>query len=215
MNLQEFIDLRKDCPMCGGALTTKFGKRKQKAKLEDNRFIAVFIMRGMERHEPDYEVGYSFGLEDHSLAIEFYNEWDMRSCVSTYMCDIFRKFHANVDQSFSNRFTRTCGLCFKYQMESKLIDLDLKAATFSSIEKNEEVFVWSTKTEEGRKFVLLDNYIESTTPISDIFTWRSEHDYKLENAIPSNYHLIESLPQIPFVSKEETGARLKKLLIFS
>lgn len=212
MNLQEFIDLRRDCPMCGTALITKFSSRKQKVKLIDDRFVAVFIMKGMRSCEPDYEVGYSFGIQDDSLAIEFYNEWDMRNHASKYMCDLFKKFHAN--QNVGHRFIRTCGFCYKYEMDSKPVKLDLKAATFSSIEKDDETFVWSTKTEEGYKFMLLDNYCDPN-PYSEVCTWRSENDYRVEYAIPGGKYIVKDLPQIPFLSKEETGERLKKLLIFS
>jgi hypothetical protein len=212
MNLQEFIDLRRDCPMCGTALITKFSSRKQKVKLEDNRFIAVFVMRGMRSCEPDYEVGYSFGIQDNSLAIEFYNEWDMRNQASIYMCNLFKKFHGN--QNVGHRFIRTCGFCFKYEMDSKPVGLDLKTSTFSSIQKDDETFVWSTKTEEGYKFVLLDNYSDPG-PSSEICTWRSENDYRVESAAPPRASITRNLPQIPFISKEETGERIKKLLIFS
>lgn len=215
MNLQEFIDLRKDCPMCGTALITKFNSRKQKCKLEDNRFISVFVMKGMSVNDQDYEVGYSFSMEDNSFMVEFYNEWDMRNHASMYMCNLFKKYHANLSAGRPlHRFIRTCGFCFKYEMDSKPIGLDLKTCTFGSIEKDDETFVWSTKTDEGFKFMLLDNYCDPN-PYSEVCTWRSEHDYRVENPIPSGKFIVKELPQIPFISKEETGNRLRKLLIFS
>jgi len=213
VNLQEFIDLRTHCPMCGTALVTKFSARKQKSKLENDRYISVMVMKGMRSCEPDYEVGYSFGIRDNSLMIEFYNEWDMSRHASTYMCNLFKQFHANM-RTAAHRFIRTCGFCFKYEMDSKPVDLDLRTATYSIVEKDDETFVWSAKTEEGYKFILLDNYSDPG-PLSEICSWRSETDYRVDHPAPSRANITRNLPQIPFISKEETGERLKKLLIFS
>ncbi len=214
MNLQDFIDLRSHCPMCGTALITRFiSDRKQKNKMIEDRYVAVLVMRGMRSCEPDYEVGYSFGLKDNSLSIEFYNEWDMSNSASSHMIKIFREFHKNMSNT-KFRFIRTCGFCFKYEMDSKPVDLDLRTATYTSIERDDETFVWSTKTEEGYKFILLDNYSDPD-PHSEICSWRSEYDHKVEQPIPGRAAITRDLPQISFVSKEETGERLKKLLIFS
>lgn len=199
--------------MCGTALITKFSSRKQKSKLEDDRYISVFTMRGMSVNDQDYEVGYSFGITDTSLMIEFYNEWDMRNHASTYMCNLFKKWHANM-RTAAHRFVRTCGFCFKYEMDSKPIDIDLHTAKYSEIEKDDETFVWSAKTEDGFKFILLDNYSDPR-PQSEVCCWRSETDYKVESPAPARANIIRDLPQIPFISKDETGERLKKLLIFS
>jgi hypothetical protein len=213
MNLQEFIDIRKDCPMCGTPLVTKFSARKQKSRLENGRYVSIMIMKGMRSCEPDYEVGYSFGIDDNSLMIEFYNEWDMSNHASMYMCKIFKEFHANMKAS-AHRFVRTCGFCFKYEMDSKPVELDLRNGNYASIEKDDETFVWSAKTEEGYKFILLDNYSDPN-PRSEICSWRSEIDYRVEQPAPPRANITRDLPQIPFLSKEETGERLKKLLVFS
>lgn len=199
--------------MCGTALITKFSSRKQKCKLENDRYISVFVMKGMRSCEPDYEVGYSFSMEYNSFMVEFYNEWDMSNHASTYMCKLFKQFHANA-MTGCHRFIRTCGFCFKYEMDSKPISLDLHTSTFNSIEKEDESFVWSTKTDEGYRFMLLDNYGDPN-PASEVATWRSENDYRIEQPLPGRSCITKDLPQIPFVSKEETGERLKKLLIFS
>lgn len=201
--------------MCGTALITKFSSRKQKCKLENDRYISVFVMKGMRSCEPDYEVGYSFSMEQNSFMVEFYNEWDMRNHASTYMCDLFKKYHANMNmQTPAHRFIRTCGFCFKYEMDSKPVSLDLKTCAFSPIEKDDEMFIWSTKTDEGYKFILLDNYCD-ISPYSEISTWRSDSDHRIEWPIPARSCVTKDLPQIPFISKEETGKRINKLLIFS
>lgn len=215
MNLQEFIDLRSHCPMCDTPLITKFiSDRKQKNKTENDRYVAVLVMRGMRSCEPDYEVGYSFGMQDNSLSIEFYNEWDMSKSASNYMIKIFKDFHKNVAKS-RFRFIRTCGMCFKYEMTSELIELDLKKAQYSSVEVHDESFVFTAETNEGYKFILLDNYVGDPDPRSELCWWRSTTDYRVEWAIPNNSSVKSGLSLIPFVSKQETFKRLNNLIIFS
>lgn len=218
MNLREFINFRKDCPMCGTGLVTKFDAgRKSKSKLENDRFIAVLVMRGMRSCEPDYEVGYSFGMNDNSLAIEFYNEWDMRNHASTYMCKLFKQFHNNM-KGIRWTFTRTCTFCNKYEISTKPIEMDLKKATITSLEVRDETFVWAFPAEEGQhKYVLLENHRNDcdTEFISELCWWRSDSDYRVEHPVPHSYSIKKDLPLIPFISKEETGKRVNNLLIFS
>lgn len=218
MILQEFINLRKNCPMCDAGLITKFDAgRKSKHRLENDRLISVLVMRGMRSCEPDYEVGYSFGLNDNSLAIEFYNEWDMRNHASTYMCDLFKKFHSNM-KGIRWHFTRTCGFCFKYEISTKPIEIDLKTATFTPLEVEDETFVWAFPTEDGQhRYILLDNHRNdaNTENISELCWWRSDADYRVEWPVPPNYSIKRDLPLIPFISEEETGRRVSNLLIFS
>lgn len=213
MYLNEFINLRKDCPMCGTALITKLETgRKQKIRLENNRFTAVMIMRGMRSCEPDYEVGYSFDLHNNSLSIEFYNEWDMKSCATKYMCDLFKKFHGNIKNRWY--FNRACDLCFKYEMSSAPIEIDLHSATYSSVELSDESFVWDFPVDNEHRFVFLENYFKPE-PASELCWWRGGTDHRVGWAVPSSCSVRKDLPVIPFVSKEETGARIGNLIIFS
>ncbi len=213
MNLQDFIDLRSHCPMCGTALVTKFiSDRKQKNRLENDRYSAILVMRGMRSCEPDYEVGYSFGLQDNSLSIEFYNEWDMKNHASSYMVKIFKEFHKNISKS-EFRFLRTCGFCFKYEMRSFRIDLDLKTATYSSIEPSTESFVFTLPSEGEKRYIRLDNHVQWGK--SDLWWWRSDMDYRLDWPLRSNCNNRLDLSPIPFISKEETGRRLSNLITFS
>ena len=213
MNLQDFIGLRSHCPMCNSALITRFiSDRKQKNKIIENRYVAILVMRGMRSCEPDYEVGYSFGMQDNSLSIEFYNEWDMSGSASNYMVKIFKDFHKNMSNT-KFRFIRTCGLCFKYELRSQPINIDLKTASYSSIDASTESFVFTTSTDVGFKFIRLDSHIEWN--VSDLWWWRDEHDYKLEWPLKSTCSHRLALPYIPFISKEETNECLDKLILFS
>lgn len=217
MNLQEFIDHRSHCPMCGTALITRFiSDRKQKNRLIEDSFVAVLVMRGMRSCEPDYEVGYHFGLKDNSLSIEFYNEWDMSNNASMYMVKIFKDFHKNVSNT-KFKFIRTCGYCFKYELVSKPINIDLKSSTYSTVEKSTESFVFMLPLDDDKRYIRLDNHFEWNK--SDLWWWRNDFrkdmDYRLSWALKHNCSHRLDLPLIPFVSKEETGRRLNNLITFS
>jgi hypothetical protein len=213
MNLQDFIDLRSHCPMCGTSLITKFiSDRKQKNRTIEDKYAAILVMRGMRSCEPDYEVGYHFGLRDNSVSIEFYNEWDMSASASMYMVKIFKDFHKNLANT-KFKFLRTCGFCFKYEMMSKPINIDLKAATYSSIDLSTESFVFVMPGDEDKKYVRLDNHLEWGT--SDMWWWRDKSDYRLDWSLKNNCSHRFDLPFIPFVSKDETGRRLSNLITFS
>lgn len=202
--------------MCGTALITKFiSDRKQKNKLIEDKYAAILVMRGMRSCEPDYEVGYHFGLIDYSVSIEFYNEWDMSASASMYMVKIFKEFHKNLSKT-KFRFLRTCGFCFRYEMCSDLIDVDLKTSTYSSIVMKDEFFVFATPAEDGVKYVLLGNRFDDTAPKSALCWWRTNRDdYRLHDPIPIKNNVRSGLSFIPFVSKEETGRRLNNLITFS
>jgi hypothetical protein len=215
VNLQEFINLRDKCPFCDTALITRFiSDRKQKVRFEEGRFVAVLVMRGMRSCEPDYEVGYSFGLQDNSLSIEFYNEWDMRNHVTNYMIKIFKEFHKNMS-STKFRFIRACGFCYKYELDSELIDIDLKKSTYGPVDVCDESFVFTNITDDGYKFVLLDNHVGDPDPTSELCWWRSSSDCKIEYPIPPHSSVRSGLPLIPFISKEETYERLSNLITFA
>jgi hypothetical protein len=130
------------------------------------------------------------------------------------MVKIFRDFHKNVSKT-RFRFLRTCGFCFKYEITSEMIDLDLKEAKYSQIDVCDESFVFVTPTDEGHKFILLDNHVGDPNPTSELCWWRSSSDYKIEYPIPRNSCVKSGLTLIPFSSKDDTSKRLNNLITFA
>jgi hypothetical protein len=216
MNLQEFINLREKCPICDTALITRIdANRKQKTRIENDRHVSVMIMRGMGVNNPDYEVGYTFGYNDYSLGIEFYNEWNVSNYHTLHMMKIFKEFHNNIQRGTADfSFLRTCGFCFKYEMRTFRIDLNLEDASYSSISPSVESFIFTIPTEDEFKFIRLDNHIKWNE--SDLSWWRSSNkEYRIGWSDQNNYSRQLALPYIPFISKEETEKRLSTLIIFS
>lgn len=218
MNLQEFIDHRTHCPICETALITQFiSSRKQKIKIENNRLLVTFVMKGMRLNQPDYEVGYSFDYNSNHFFVEFYSEWDHNKQVPMHMIEKFREFHTNLGTC---KFFRRCTFCNRYSKSSTPFTLDFKKCAmdtgiFDGLQIAYESFGLTLPTEDGVKIMFLSNFhspIEQST-----LTWfrgNKEDDARLDWIIPANHSKV-TVSLVPFVSKEETTQRVNKLLIFA
>lgn len=225
MNLGEFIKLRSNCPICDSGLITKFiSDRKQIFRYNEDRFVAVHTLRGMKVNQQDYQVGYSFGLNDNSFCVEFYTEWNTHEQVPLHLIDKFKEFHKNVSV-IRYRFSRRCNFCNQYMLRSAPINIDLKTGTINSVEISFEAFVWASAIQgeykvEGCKVIMLGNLYppEYNNTTSELRWWRttdSEVGSVFDSTFPYPHSELIGLPQIPFVSKEETYKRLNNLITFA
>jgi hypothetical protein len=218
MNIRDFINQREKCPLCDTTLITQFiSFRKQKNKFIENRLVFVFVMKEMKLNQSDYEIGYSFNIDDNTFQIEFYNEWDQTNQVGVHMLNKFKEFHKNLGAC---RFYRRCTFCNRYCMTSTSFTLDFKRQIFNHqipFGNDYEVFGLTTPVEGGFNIVILCNFEKSgLVKKSDVQWFRSdkEESARLDHSMPPRYSTIE-VDYIPFVSKEETSKRLNKLLLFA
>lgn len=218
MNLREFIDSRTHCPICDTALITRFiSQRKQKIKIENDRLVAVFVMKSMRVNQPDYEIGYSFDLDNNNFMVEFYSEWDHHGQVPMHLIDKFKEFHKNLGPC---KFYRKCTFCNRYSKSSIFFNLDFKkqkidTQLWNGIETAYESFGLSIPSEAGAKIIHLSNF-HITEPHSRILWFRADDESyaRLDWSIPPK-HSEKKLDLIPFVSKEETTKRINNLLTFA
>jgi hypothetical protein len=223
MNLQEFIDGRTHCPICNTVLVTQFiSGRKQKTRIENDRFVVIFVMKPMQVNQPDYEVGYSFNPKDNSFHIEFYTEWDHKTHVPMHLIEKFREFHTNLLRSTNGscRFIRKCTFCNRYSRSSTHFNLELKAGKIDTLfwdglQIAYESFGLCIPIGEEYKIMHLSNF-HVPEPQSRIVWFRSfTHDYaRLDVSLPLKYS-EKILPIIPFMSTEETTRRVSNLLTFA
>jgi hypothetical protein len=216
MNLQEFIDKRTHCPFCNTALVTQFiSDRKQKIRLQDGRLLVVFVMKGLYVNQQDYEVGYSFSLEDETFRIEFFTEWDTSNYVPMHLIDKFKKFHDNLS---SCKFKRTCTFCNRYTMSSTPFGLNFKTLQFDHslpFGIMYEAYGFTMPIEDGFKIMHLSNFYFDLNK-SNLTWFRSDTELpaQLNYPLPNNRSEM-ALPFIPFVSREETTKRLNNLIVFA
>ena len=217
MNLQEFIDERTMCPICNTALVTQFiSSRKQKIKLENDRFVVVFVMKALSANHPDYEVGYAFNPKDNTFHIEFYSEWDHYKHVPMHMIDKFKDFHKNLGVC---KFIRKCAFCNRYSKSSISFDLNFKTGTldtkfYDGLQTAYESFGLTLPAEDGFKIMFLNNF--NTMGKSEIFWFRSdmESSARIDWMLPQKHNKV-IVDMIPFISKEDTTKRINNLLTFA
>jgi len=218
MNLREFIDQRTNCPICDTALVTQFiSNRKQKVKLIDNRFVAIFVMKALRVNQPDYEIGYSFDMDSNHFMVEFYSEWDHYEQVPMHLIDKFKEFHKNMGGC---KFYRRCTFCNRYSKSSTPFSLNFKTQKMDTelwdgIEVAYESFGLSLPTDGGFKIMHLSNF-HILEPKSNLIWYRADSEMyaRLDYTLP-NARSEKTLSFIPFVSKEETTKRLNNLITFA
>jgi hypothetical protein len=216
MNIREFINYRNDCPICNEKLTTFFHSEKhQRFKYEDGRLVAIFRLNGIKKHHIDYKVGYSFGMEDNSWQIEFYNQDEIRfeSDSPNFLIKRFRDLDSNLK---NYKFYRVCMKCHSYNYSSNLFNLDFKTKKVIPLYIDSEYFGLSYKTNDEYRIYKLINFYNLNKSHLIYGKSQSENATKSDWAWPLNvdFKLLET-GLIKFSSKVEVVNRINKLLIFS
>lgn len=198
-------------------LITQFiSSRKQKIKLENDRFVVVFVMKAMSLNQPDYEVGYAFNPKDNTFCIEFYSEWDHHGHVPMHLIDKFKEFHKNLGAC---KFIRKCAFCNRYSKTSTEFNLDFKTGTidtkiYDGLQVAHESFGLSIPTDGGFKIMFLNNF--PTISKSEIFWFRSDSESgaRIDWILPQKHNKV-LVEFVPFVSKNDTTKRINNLLTFA
>ena len=214
MNLQKFINYRKNCPLCDSDLATGFhSRRRQIIKFEDDKITATFTMDPINRFKKTYQVVYSFNKLDNSFCVDFINQDG--NCyekeVPLFLLDMFRNFNSNLKRY---RFFRECTFCMKYEYYSNHFFLPTNDSVYPLLSVNEEHLILSKAVGNNHRFFKLVNNLEDNKSqllvIKDHIKNITMHDW-------SSWAMADhmKLPLIPFVSKNKTLERLDNLLIFS
>jgi len=216
MNLQEFINLRSHCPMCDTQLITRFvSSRQQTTRIIENRFVAIHTLKALKNDQQDYQVGFSFSLENDSFCIEFYTEWDTANMVPLHLIDKFKLFYKNTNGP-NYRFARHCMFCHKYITYSSVVDFDLKVCKTGDLKQHTEIFIFTLPGESNYKVIELTNSFKDK-PTSELRWWKTDNEAyaRVDRVAPPNHSLLSDLSLIPFVSKDKTRDRLNGLITFA
>lgn len=203
VNLQEFINYRKTCPVCGSNLSLHFHSlRKQKIRYENDRVIAIFEIDSFQytsEKRTEYQAIYSLSLFDNTFYIDFKLPHDKYiDSIPISIINKFKKFNNNLrDYKFIKKCNGLCG----YGYCSDNINLNLKTQLFNVNLNTEDFDLTHTKDNKTTRLKLINNYSVNVSAI-----------YYGEKQFNNIDVLITKL--IPFVSVEETTNRLEKLLIF-
>jgi hypothetical protein len=223
MNLKEWLNYRKNCPICQAPLTTYLhSSKKQGIKWEDGRMVIVFPLYSLDKKKTsDYKVGYSFHLTENQFCIEFYTKEGLRIEKDTqfHLINRFKSLNENLK---NYKFYRQCNGCKRYQYSSDIFKFNFK--TFSlDFEENFIVsseylgLIQTMKTGSKTPFRIyrLDNFYAKIEMGTCLTYWNSlyPHGILSDCAVPDNARYV-ILPLIPFISEEDTLNRIKKLLVF-
>jgi len=225
MNLKEFLEYRKICPICSDVLVTSFhSQKKQIIRYEDDRFVVIFRLDALKKKQINYKVGYSFGFENNSWHVEFYSQDDKRfeNDSPNFLRDRFKELDKNLGQY---KFYRHCTGCCCYNYSSQDFYLDYDLGLIEELIVNVEYIGMLQPVESGFKvYKLLNDYGGGKSTIvfgrhhSELI---ARSDAGVVNKGPfittsygSNLDMIQT-PIIKFTSNEETMERINKLLIFS
>jgi len=226
MNLREFFEYRKTCPICDDVLVTSFySQKKQSIIYEDNRFVVIFKLYALKKNQINYNVGYSFGLDDNSWYVEFYHQDKKRfeNDSPNFLRDRFKTLDKNLGKY---KFYRHCTSCCCYNYSSQNFNLNYKLGLIEDLIVNVEYIGMLQPIESGYKvYKLFNDYSEDKSII--LFGKHSSKDIarsdigvlnksSFSQNFYSNFNLnLIQTSLIKFSSNEETMERISKLLVFS
>lgn len=186
--------------------------------------IVVFPLLSMNKKQcKDYNIGYSFGLDDNSFYMEFYSDDKKKfeDHIPIHLIDKFKAFNKNLK---GYHFYRPCRSCKSYYYASNEFDLDLKTCNISCEEEwfgvAEEYFGFAQTTSLDnerpyRIYKLLNKYLPNKNCSHLTFLdSMSPYDAHANWTLPLDARSTE-LSLIPFVNCDETLNRIKKLVVFS
>jgi hypothetical protein len=219
MKLREFISYRKECPVCQNLLVTSFhSQKRQKNRYEDDRFLVIFPLNALKKGQINYKVGYSFGLDDNSFHVEFYNQDEVRfqNDSPTFLMARFKELDKNLQ---SYKIYKHCTNCNRYNYSTEDFNIDYKTCSIGEISIHTEHVVMAQPTEDGYKVYKMLNYYKTKE------TWLNYGKVSLKDIVPRHLETLRlsdmEVPNmlqtgiIPFTTHDETMQRVGKLIIFS
>lgn len=223
MKLREFLHYRKSCPICDDPLTVTFhSERRQKIRYQDDRLLILFPLDKIKKHQQNYKVGYSLGLDDNSLGVEFYTMNEERYCNNSPLFLITR--FKELDQNLQDyKIYKHCHSCNSYNYASDYMTLDYKKCSFGELTIHTEYVIVTKPANNGLKVFKLLNYYKSKETFLNYGIVPTKAHYNLLSpkyivgsgvkSLDLDNNIHTSL--IPFTSPDEVANRLDKLILFS
>jgi hypothetical protein len=229
MHILDFFDYNKNCPICDCLLTSDIHFQiQQDIKLENNRTIIIFPLRSVG--DINNKIGYSFGLQDDSFSVEFYNS-DMEKIekVSDDLINTGLMLNRHLGPF---QFHRQCVNCKRYLYNSNNFKLDILGHKYDPLIVQSESFGFIEyfdgikpiskyhkldKNYPKTKYQIYKLYNDYTNKISTISYWDSFNfsDVNYDEGITGSPFNSLNLPIIKYVSYKRTLSRLKTLILFS
>lgn len=212
MNLKNFLNYRHSCPLCNVPLSTYFhSKKHQIMKYEDGRIVFIFRMDGIKRGQSNFKVGYSFGLQDNSCFIEFYNKENVK--MNDSPLHLLKKFKQLDKDIKEYNFYKICESCCNYNYYSNTFTFSFNGLIDNIIVANE---YFGLVLPFGNKFKISKLTNNLLTNKSSFTYSKEDNSYLARPNIGYSFLEVINIDNIiKFTSIEETIDRISKLIIFS
>jgi hypothetical protein len=231
VNLKEWLNHRKNCPICEHPLTIYLhSQRRQSIKFENDRMIVIFPLTPIKNHKSvKYKIGYSFSLTTPEYYIEFYDQnlFPLKS-VPFSIIKKFKELNKNLGLY---GFLKMCNQCQRYVCQSSSFvfsqngTLEINNPPFGIVSEYFGFLQTYGGAQDNRHYVYRLFNIYGQFPSSPNSNGSSFLDYWITNDISDAQHDVIippddrknhlQLPLIPFVNHDDTLQRIKKLIIFS
>ena len=214
MNLQEFLNYRTNCLVCGENLYTKFhSNRKQSIKIIDDIFSVRFFVHNLNTKHfignsngkySKYKIEYNIKLNDNSVYIDFYDEYNKKlEYIERQLIDYYHQFDRHM---FSYKIYKIC-YCGQYAYHSNNFNIDYYNQSIGKLDINSENICTSYN---DKTFHVINFYTKNETLISLNGMFH-----------PNPYQSLYGLKDDELISTKiikfdkNLGERLSKLLIFT
>jgi len=224
MNLQEFLDFRKFCPVCETQLVTSFhSHRKQTVRNQNNKLEVIFKVEPLPKSSTVFKAGYAFDFTTPGFVVEFYDKNDIHlyDMVHKFYMDRFMELHKNL-RTF--RFYRDCTYCNQYSYLSTAVEMDFKTSTYGPLTVAFEELGMSKETEEDYQIFRITNVhslddfgrrANVSAPFTMLRVCRSSFERKSIRLDMPAESMTVKLPLVSIIDPEAMVDRFSKLLVFA
>lgn len=218
MNPKEFINHRKNCPICEYALITNLISSKSSLVEEiDGHFFSYFTFndKGILKFSSKRYGAFVFNREDLFFQVEFYETEKIGyDKVPFNWIKMFLEYHSHLGLF---HFKRECIGCRRYSYESEQFPLNLKECSIPPLAIfKEQIYLTCPLPERNNvRVYVMDSFPFHNETKLYIYEVSSVDELLRSSIISSEIPCTRSdLPLIPFSTPEKMTQKLNDLLIY-
>lgn len=217
MNLSDFINYRKICPVCDKSLRLIFvSKKRQIFRNSPDNICFLFRMEPSKKGQKIYKVAYNINPNTGSFYVDFYNNKPhelLEESVPLSVIKRYLEFNKNLGKY---QFYKFCAHCQCYEYDSQYFILNHKSGYLDDLEIYRETITLNKPINDGYHILRICNVY----PSKQTFIYSARTPDKMPiwslNNFDSPDPVVTSLININFSSKKEDILnKINKLLLFS
>lgn len=211
MNIHNFIDYKKVCPICNNdkLSLTFYSKNKQILHRNSDDLIGIFDLKGTKKGQSHFKFGIEINKLNNSFHINFYDDKmidnQYQGNVPLFLIRRFKEYHSNINGHL--RFYKECLICRAYTYQTNTFSIDLMSTHIDPIEIGWESWSFMYADKIHTYSIKINNDYLSET--SDVYM-------SIVNGIgPIKDMILSKLPIIKFNTIEDAAKKIILLKTFS